>query len=63
MNQTIHICELCRNVLDPDEPGVVRAVQLLNADTLDSRGEIEGLGVFFHGNCWGQGRSGYRRKG
>ena len=46
---TFCICELCRAKVDPADPDVVRAVEMIEIATLGSNNErIPGLTVFFH---------------
>lgn len=62
MSETFHICETCRQRIEPNAPDTVRAVELLKAETFGSTEYIEGLGVFFHEHCFPTGSPHYRRK-
>jgi len=61
--EQFYICETCRQRVDPEAPGTVRAVELLKVTTSGPTVEyIEGLGVFFHDRCYPTGSERYRRK-
>lgn len=46
---TFCICELCREKVDPDDPEVVRAVEMIEIVSLGPTYErIPGLTVYFH---------------
>jgi hypothetical protein len=46
---TFCICEVCREKVDPADPDVVRAVELIEIVMLGSSSErLPGLTVFFH---------------
>ena len=46
---TFCICELCREKVDPEDPEVVRAVEMIEIATLGPTNErIPGLTVYFH---------------
>jgi len=46
---TFCICELCRQKVDPADPGVVRAVEVLEVLMVGSTSQrLPGLTVFFH---------------
>lgn len=57
---TVHICEACREVLDPDDPGVVRALEQVDTSTFGGPDRTDGLGVFFHESCFPHGDPAYR---
>lgn len=59
-NRTIHICEWCREILEPDDPAVVRAVEQRDVSGFGRREVIDGLGVYFHESCFPHGDSAYR---
>jgi hypothetical protein len=59
-NPTVHICERCREVVEPDDPGVVRAVEQKDVSGFGKREVIDGLGVYFHEGCFPHGDPGYR---
>lgn len=62
MTDTVHICEGCREVVDPDAPGVVKAYEQSEVSTFPAEGRefIDGLGVYFHENCYPHGSRRYR---
>jgi hypothetical protein len=46
---TFCICEVCREKVDPEDPNVVRAVEVIEVVTFGPTTErIRGLTVFFH---------------
>jgi hypothetical protein len=46
---TFCICEVCRRKVDPADPNVVRAVEMIEIVMFDSSPErLAGLTVFFH---------------
>jgi hypothetical protein len=46
---TFCICEVCREKVDPADPGVLRAVEVIEVPTLGATDQrIRGLTVFFH---------------
>jgi hypothetical protein len=46
---TFCICELCREKVDPANPDVVRAVEVLEVETFGpTRQRMRGLTVYFH---------------
>jgi hypothetical protein len=58
-----HVCETCRERIEPDAPGTVRAVEMVKTVAMGPTVEyIEGLGVFFHDGCYPSGSTAYRRK-
>ena len=57
---TIHICEGCRQILEPDDPGVVRAFEQKDVSGFGRREVIDGLGVYFHERCFPHGDPAYR---
>lgn len=59
---TIYICESCREPVDEDDPGVVRAHELIYTPTMDGDDEpLEGPGVFFHEAHFPSSSTNYRR--
>lgn len=59
---TFYICEACRQIVEADDPGVVRAYELIH--TPDGSGGdqvIEGMGVFFHQRHYPAHSGRYRR--
>jgi hypothetical protein len=63
MIETFHICELCRERIDPDAPDTVRAVEMKKSETFGPTVEwLEGMGVFFHERHYPEGSEHYRRK-
>lgn len=62
-DETFHICETCRERIDPTAPDSVRAAEMHKAETFGPTVEwIEALGVFFHERCYPTGSQRYRRK-
>jgi len=60
---TFHICEACRQRIDQDAPDTVRAVEMHRVEAMGPTVEwVEGLGVFFHEECYPTGSLRYRRK-
>lgn len=48
---TFCICEVCREKVDPADPNVLRAVEMIDVLTFQSSHErVRGLTVFFHRN-------------
>ena len=46
---TFCICELCRAKVDPADPGVVRAVEVIEVEMFgQSQERLRGLTVYFH---------------
>ena len=57
---TFCICELCREKVDPADPDVVRAVEMIEIVTLGAAPErIRGLSVFFHRDHYPSGSEDY----
>jgi hypothetical protein len=54
------VCERCRKRVEPGQPGVIEAAQLIRADTFAGSEQVEGQHVFFHQACYRVGSS-YRR--
>lgn len=62
-DEVFYICETCREQIDPDAPDTVRAVGMHKVVAMGPTVEyIEGLGVFFHEDCYPTGSPLYRRK-
>jgi hypothetical protein len=62
-DETFHICETCRERIDPNAPDTVRAVGMQKVEAFGPTVEwIEGMGVFFHKHCYPTGSPQYRRK-
>ena len=59
-DETVHICESCRQIVAPDDPGVVRAVEQVDVSGSGKREVIDGLGVYFHEGCFPFGDPAYR---
>jgi hypothetical protein len=59
VEETVHICELCREILADDEP-VITAVRMHHLERLGSIADIEGIGVFFHLCHWPEGSFRFR---
>lgn len=63
VSETFHICETCRERVDPADPDVVRAVELVKLTTMGPTTQFaEGLGVFFHRAHYPTGSEQYRLK-
>jgi hypothetical protein len=59
----VYICETCRKEIDPDAPDSVRAVELRKTVAMGPTVKyLEGMGVFFHEDCYPAGSPHYRRK-
>ncbi len=58
---TFYICEGCKDRVEPDTPGVVRARKLIRTVDLTGTDVIEGEGVFFHERHYPVRSSRYRR--
>jgi hypothetical protein len=62
-DESFHVCESCRQRIDPDAPDTVRAVEMQKMVTMGPTVEyVEGLGVFFHDHCYPTGSPLYSRK-
>lgn len=49
MSDTFCICELCRQKVDPADPNVLRAIEMIEIVSLGpTYHRIPGLSVFFH---------------
>lgn len=53
------VCETCGKPLDPEGPGVVKAVPM-SVETMGMTEWIDGMGVFFHDDCFPYGSGDYR---
>lgn len=53
------ICEACGKPVDPVGPGVVKAVPM-SVETIGMTEWIDGMGVFFHDDCFPYGSGDYR---
>jgi hypothetical protein len=57
-----HICEACREKIDPDAPDTVRAVERVTTWAMGGRTtQIDGPGVFFHARHYPTASRRYRR--
>ena len=57
---TFCICELCREKVDPADPGVVRAVEMIEVIGLGpTPSRITGLSVYFHRDHYPSGSQDY----
>lgn len=62
-DEPFHICETCRERIDPDAPDTVRAVEMHKVVSMGPTVDwVEGLGVFFHEHHFPAGSQRYRRK-
>lgn len=59
-NTTVRVCEACRRIVRDEDADIVKAVELVRADTFDSSGVVEGNGVLFHRSCAPFGSDSYR---
>jgi hypothetical protein len=58
--ETFCICEVCREKVDPADPGVVRAVEVIDVLMLGQDSErVRGLTVFFHREHYPSGSADY----
>jgi hypothetical protein len=63
MDETFHICQACRERVEPDAVDVVRAVELVPVRAMgEPKQWLEGMGVLFHRACFPQGSPYYRLK-
>ena len=63
MSDPFHICESCRQRIEPDAPDAVRAVELVKTVAQGPTVEyLEGMGVLFHEACYPTGSAHYSRK-
>ena len=56
---TFCICELCREKVDPADPNVVRAVEVIEVPGIGDYQRIPGLAVFFHREHYPNGSPDY----
>jgi hypothetical protein len=54
------VCETCGKPVDPDAPGVVKAVAVTRVDAMGTAEWIEDRGVFFHDDCYPYGSGDFR---
>ena len=50
-DETFTLCPYCREVVEPDGPGVTYAVELKQLDTFGGSEWVEGMGGYFHPGC------------
>jgi hypothetical protein len=43
-----YVCDVCREIVDPSDPNVVRAYEIHDVRTFGGREMIEGLASYFH---------------
>ena len=61
---TFCICELCREKVDPADPEVVRAVEVIEVPGLgETYQRVRGLTVFFHREHYPSGSADYAVQG
>jgi hypothetical protein len=58
--ETVHICEGCREIVEPADPSVVRALEQKDVSGFGRPETIDGLGVYFHEACFPDGHPAYR---
>jgi hypothetical protein len=56
-NETFHVCEACRERVDPADPDVVRAVELVGYPAMGRIHMAERFAVFFHRSCFPRGEA------
>jgi hypothetical protein len=57
---TFCICELCREKVDPADPNVVRAVEIIEVVGIGpNHGRLAGLTVYFHRDHYPSGSQDY----
>jgi hypothetical protein len=60
MYDTFCICELCREKVDPADPGIVRAIELIEVVGIGpTHQQLPGLTVFFHREHYPSGSTDY----
>jgi hypothetical protein len=62
MSETVSICEGCRDIVDPLDDSIVRAVEQVAVEAFGDNGPevLDGLGVYFHQDCFPEGSLAYR---
>jgi hypothetical protein len=50
-------CERCGKPVDPNGPGVVKAVPVVHVEMMGTTEWIDGMGVYFHDDCFPYGSS------
>jgi hypothetical protein len=60
----MHVCESCREQVDPKDPTIVHAFEVVQVGGFGQPGgeEGEGMGVLFHESCFDEEDPRYRRK-
>jgi hypothetical protein len=63
MSDEVSACEACREEIDPDDPSIAHAVEIVDVRTMGDTApnEVDGLGVFFHERCFPSTSRKYRR--
>jgi hypothetical protein len=63
VGDSMFVCEVCRERLDPADSDTVRALKVKVSTTKGDPESIEhlGLSVFFHARCFPGGNQRYRR--
>jgi hypothetical protein len=49
------VCEACGKPVDPNAPDVVKAMPVMYLETMGMSGWIDGMGVYFHDDCFPHG--------
>ena len=57
------VCETCGKPVDPDAPGVVKAMPAMKLETIGMTEWIDGMGVYFHDDCFPYGSGDFRLVG
>ena len=61
-DEPFSICEMCRERVEPADPDVVYAVEVVRIDRMGGTDYVEGMGSYFHEWCYPEGSPQYRRK-
>ncbi len=57
------VCQTCGKPIDPEAPGVVKAVPATGVETRGITEWTEGTGVFFHDDCFPYGSGDFKLVG
>jgi hypothetical protein len=56
------VCPTCGEAIEPDETGVIEAVEIVSMPGMQAAGDTEeGLNVVFHESCFDDADPNYRR--
>jgi hypothetical protein len=53
------VCEACGKPVDPNGADVVKAMPVMTVETVGMTGWIDGMGVYFHDDCYPYGTGDY----